>query len=129
MHRKGIFTQAEAQRILSVWRELAEAGQFCLLKASFVPDHVHVAVRLHPAARPLSLAMELMNAAQTVVFEEFPETMIRYGSDRLWENGAYVGSFGNVNSRAIREAIDRWRQANHIDWPHGAKPWSRRKSG
>ena len=128
MYRKGIFTQTEARRILSVWRELEEAGQFCLLKASFVPDHVHVAIRLHPAVRPLSLAVDLMNAGQTVMFEEFPEIMIRYGSDRLWENGAYVGSFGNVNSRAIRQAIACWRQADRIDWPHGIKPWSQGSS-
>jgi len=49
-----------------------------------------------------------MNAAQAVMFEEFPEVMIRYGSDRLWETGAYVGSFGDINSKAVREALQRW---------------------
>ena len=109
MYRKGVFTQTEAARVVEVWRELQAAEQFALLKVSFVPDHVHLAVRVHPAVQPLGLALRLMNAAQAVMFEQFPEVMIRYGADRLWENGAYVGSFGDVNSKAVRAAIDRWR--------------------
>ena len=123
MYRKGVFTQAEARRVLAVWRGLESKQLFAVLKASFVPDHVHLAVRVHPAVKPLDLAVDLMNSAQEVMFEQFPETMIRYGSDRLWENGAYVGSFGDASSRAVREAIARWRYAERIDWPQAARAW------
>jgi len=67
---------------------------------------------LQPAAvKPLALATELMNVAQDVMFEQCPEIMIRYGGNRLWENGAYVGSIGDVTSRAVQNTIRRWRRA------------------
>jgi len=108
-YRKGIFTQTEGTAIVQAWRGLEHQDQFALLKASFVPDHVHLAIRIHPAVKPLALAVELMNVAQEVMFEQFPEIIIRYGSNRLWENGAYIGSFGDLTSRAVQNAIARWR--------------------
>jgi REP element-mobilizing transposase RayT len=107
--RKGVFTQTEATRILAAWRRLETERQFALLKASFVPDHVHLAVRVHPAVKPLALGTELMNLSQDIMFREFPEIMIRYGANQLWENGAYIGSIGDVASRAVQRAIRRWR--------------------
>jgi len=91
---------------------------------AYTQFHVHLAVRLHPAVRPLTLAVDLMNQAQTVMFEQFPEIMIRYGSDRLWENGAYVGSFGKVDSRAVRQVIGCWRRASRGGWPGWKPNWS-----
>jgi REP element-mobilizing transposase RayT len=52
-----------------------------------------------------------MNIAQDIMFEEFPEIMIRYGTNQLWENGAYIGSIGDVTSRVVQNAIRRWREA------------------
>jgi len=72
---------------------------------------VHLAIRIHPAVKPLALATELMNVAQQVMFEQFPEIIIRYGSNRLWENGTYIGGFGDVTSHAVQSAIARWRTA------------------
>ena len=109
--RRGIFTQAEGGGVIEAWRALEPGHQFALLKASFVPDHVHLAIRVHPAAKPLALATELMNVAQEVMFEQFPEIMIRYGGNRLRENGAYIGSIGDVTSRAVRNTIRRWHEA------------------
>jgi hypothetical protein len=44
------------------------------------------------------------------MFERFPEAVIRYSANRLWENGAYVGSFGELSSRAVRATIEEWRR-------------------
>ena len=112
MQRRGVFTQTEAAGVVAAWRGLQAAEQFALLKVSFVPDHVHLAVRVHPAVAPLALAVRLMNVAQEVMFEQFPEIVIRYSANRLWENGAYVGSFGELSSRAVRAAIEQWRHSS-----------------
>ena len=108
-HRRGVFTQTEAAEVVAAWRGMQAAEQFALLKVSFVPDHVHAAVRVHPSVAPLALVVRLMNVAQTVMFERFPEVVIRYSANRLWESGAYVGSFGELSSRAVRAAIEEWR--------------------
>ena len=109
MCRRGVFTQAEAAGVVAAWRGVQAKEQFALLKVSVVPDHVHMAVRVHPAVAPLALAERLMNVAQEVMFEQFPEVVIRYSANRLWENGAYVGSFGELSSRAVRAALAQWR--------------------
>lgn len=109
-YRKGIFTQTEACGVLAAWHGLETKGQFSLLKASFVPDHVPLAVQTHPAVKPLALAVDLMNAARVVMFEQFPEIIIRYGPNRLWENGCYIGSFGDIASRTVQNATRRWQR-------------------
>lgn len=107
--RRGIFTQSEAERIIAAWRELEASRRFGLVKVSFVPDHVHLALRTHPSVAPRDLLLELMNAAEETMNREFAEVMIRFSAGRLWESGAYVGSFGDITSTAVRQAMRRWQ--------------------
>ena len=108
--RRGVFSPAEAEAVARRWLALQSALQFVLLKVSFVPDHVHVAVRVHPALAPGVLVAELMNSAQRVVFDSFPEEAIRAGVERLWQPSAYVGSFGDLASPQIRRPMCETRR-------------------
>src|SRR5262249_13309572 len=66
--RRGVFAQPEAQAVTETWQALGHAERFTLLKVSFVPDHVHVAVRTHPAVAPGALGVRLMNVSQEVIW-------------------------------------------------------------
>lgn len=105
LSRRGILGSQEGRRIASEWRRLQNQLRVALLKVSFVPDHVHVAFRAHPAVSPANIAAALMNSAQEVVQRE----MIYAGLDRLWEPGAYLGSYGDLASAQIRKYIEDWR--------------------
>lgn len=107
-HRQGIFGRPAAQAVLSVWRQLQVEMSFALRKVSFVPDHVHVAIRAHPTVSPGMLAIALMNAAQDVIFREFPSDAIQAKLERLWQPSAYVGSFGDLATPRIQKYIREW---------------------
>jgi len=102
--RRGIFGSAQGGRIARVWLNIQQELRIALIKVSFVPDHVHVALRSHPSVSPASIAAGLMNSAQQVVVRE----MIQARVNRLWMNSAYVGSYGDLSSAQIRKFIERW---------------------
>lgn len=107
--RHGVFGREEARAVADGWRALAGKQRFALLKVSFVPDHVHVAVRTHPSLAPGILAVELMNAAQKTMWDRFPDAVIQARVERLWQPSAYVGSFGDLATPKLQRYIQNWR--------------------
>jgi REP element-mobilizing transposase RayT len=103
--RIGIFGSESGQRVAETWRRLQSQWRIALLKVSFVPDHVHLALRLHPAVSPADTVIELMNVSQELMKRE----LISAGVDRLWQPSAYVGSYGDLASAQIRKYIENWR--------------------
>jgi REP element-mobilizing transposase RayT len=82
--------------------------RFRFIKISFVPDHVHIAVRVHPVVSPAALSVELMNAAQELACSTLTRSVIEAGIERLWQPSAYLSSYGNLASARIRTYIDNW---------------------
>jgi REP element-mobilizing transposase RayT len=107
--RHGIFGPEEAKAVAGVWRALEEKEQFALLKVSFVPDHVHVAVRCHPSVAPAQLVVALMNTAQKTLWEGFADAVIQAKLKRLWQPSAYVGSYGDLATPKLQRFIQNWR--------------------
>jgi REP element-mobilizing transposase RayT len=107
--RRGVFAAPEAAAVARRWSELQAALSFVLLKVSFVPDHVHLAVRVHPSVTPATLVVELMNGGQSVMFEQFPDAVIRAGVEKLWQPSAYIGSFGDLASPQIQAYVHNWQ--------------------
>ena len=103
--RRRVIGSAQGPRIATEWRKTQQQYEFALIKVSFVPDHVHIAVRTHPSISPATVVAVLMNAAQQVMQEE----LMQAGLDRLWMNSAYVGSYGGLSSPQIRKYLERLR--------------------
>ncbi len=110
--RRGVFGTASAGAVISRWREFERQQRFGLLKVSSVPDHVHVAVRLHPTVSPAALALTLMNTAQEVIFNQYSDAAIQAKVERLWQPTAYIGSFGDLATAEVARYIERWRGAS-----------------
>ena len=106
--RKGVFGQAEGEAVAARWRQMQQEWQTFLEKVSFVPDHVHVAMRIHPNVSPARVAFNMMNAAQDLLWEEFAESVLQAAIGRLWQPSAYIGSYGNLQSAAIGTYVRRW---------------------
>ena len=100
---------AEAARAIDAhWRNQQARLRVVFDKFCFLPDHVHIAVEVHPTVSPARLVTELMNASQDFAFENFPENVIRAKAERLWQPSAYIGSFGDLTTAAMKSYIDRW---------------------
>jgi REP element-mobilizing transposase RayT len=106
--RTGLFSRSLAADVTAKWRSLARKAAFALLKVSFVPDHVHLALRVHPGTIPAELVCSLMNDAQSVVEAELSRMIRPPGIERLWQPSAYVGSFGELASPQIATYMRRW---------------------
>ncbi len=111
--RKGVFGQVEGDAVTARWRQMQDEWQAFVEKVSFVPDHVHLAVRIHPKVSPAGLVLSMMNTAQELLWEEFAEPVIRAGIDRLWQSSAYIGSYGDSESAAIAAYVRRWERHRH----------------
>ena len=106
----GVFGQASAKAVSDRWLQLQNNLRLRFEKVSFVPDHVHVAVMLHPAVDPAAVVVALMNAGQEVLWSQFDRDVIQAGAQRLWQPSAYVGSFGDLTSNAISAYVARWER-------------------
>jgi len=77
--RRGMIGSAQGQRIAEEWRKIQQEFRFAVVKVSFVPDHVHVALRTHPSMSSAAAVAVLMNTAQQIMQQE----LIQAGVDRL----------------------------------------------
>ena len=103
--RRGMIGSQEGRRIAQQWLNVQHSLRIALVKVSFVPDHVHIALRLHPSVSPATVVAVLMNLAQEVMQRE----LIHAGVDRLWMNSAYIGAYGDLASAQIRKYLEDWR--------------------
>lgn len=106
-YRKGAFGSQHGRAVSDAWLQSQLDQSFFVRKVSFLPDHVHVAVRLHPSIAPAELVVTLMNAAQQVMSNE----LIRLGLSRLWQSSVYLGSYGDLASSQIVKYIDEWKKS------------------
>ena len=106
--RRGVFDATSGEAVTKSWLSLQSPGRFLIDKVSFLPDHVHVAVSVHPTTSPANVVVALMNAAQETMWREFQSAVIRARANRLWQPSAYVGSFGQLSSNAVSAYLNRW---------------------
>ena len=105
-HRHGIFIDETARCITERWLELHDG--FLIDKVSIVPDHVHIALTLHPTQSPINVVAALMNTSQDLMWDRFPNVVIKASVERLWQPSAYIGSYGALSSKAIKAYMHRW---------------------
>lgn len=106
-HRQGVFGDVSGAVITRLWKSMEQAHRFALRKVSFVADHVHLAVRVHPTVAPAQLVVALMNAAQNLIWDRFASDAIQARLERLWQPSAYVGSFGEFATGQLQAYLRR----------------------
>ena len=106
--RRGVFGQPAGEALSQRWRTVLVDMRAALLKISFVPDHVHLALRMHPAVAPSEVIVRLMNESQQLMWQRFDDSVIRAGVERLWQPIAYPGSYGDLASPQISRYIQDW---------------------
>lgn len=108
--RRGVFSDRSGPEVTKAWRALEQKHKFALLKVSFVPDHVHLAVRAHPSVAPAEIAVALMNSAQGVMWRDFQADVIRARLEQLWQPAVYIGSFGDLATPQIEAYLRACRE-------------------
>lgn len=111
-NRQGVFSWDAAQAVCTCWARQGADWQVRIHKASFLPDHIHVAVWSHPTVKPAELVVSLMNSSQELMLKDFDGLLIRAGIPRLWKPGAYVGSYGDISRGWVRNYLRQWSVAD-----------------
>jgi REP element-mobilizing transposase RayT len=114
-NRNGTFTRAAAEAVTRHWETLVDSQGIEFLKVSWVADHVHVAIRSHPAVVPEKMVLVLLNASQELMAERFESLLIHTGNPRLWKPGGYVGTYGDLANTEIQAYLRRWRREQGLD--------------
>jgi Transposase and inactivated derivatives len=89
------------------WLAVAEKYGFAVDQMSFLPDHVHLIVRIVPKMSIEECALALLNNAQYFIGRHYSEVMIRAGVERLWQSSAYAGTCGRVTTAIVKSFLDR----------------------
>jgi REP element-mobilizing transposase RayT len=107
--RKGVFGRSAGEAVADHWRRSLSEARATLIKAWFLPDHVHAAIQVHPSVAPAELIARMMNEAQELMFRQFSDSVIHAGVERLWQSSAYVGSYGDLASPQVSKYIRNWK--------------------
>ena len=52
-----------------------------------------------------------MNTAQTLMWKNFENSVIRARVQRLWQPSAYIGSFGELESAKMAAYVRKWEMS------------------
>ena len=74
-------------------RECALVNGLTMSSRSLMPDHLHAALRGNTSMSPLEISVEIMNSTSKAVGRSH------------WQDGFYVGTFGEYDIEAIRKII------------------------
>ena len=111
-NRKGTFSKRAACAVVDRWEELSGELRFLFRKVSFLPDHVHLAMRAHPAVVPADLVLMFLNSSQEIMKDRFDELLIRTGSPRVWKPSAYIGTYGDLANSQVQAYLRNWQNGN-----------------
>jgi REP element-mobilizing transposase RayT len=111
-NRVDLFTSSAAEAVSSRWEVIAGGLRARLLKVSWVPDHVHVALASHPSLVPIELVLAFLNESQALMASQFNSWLLHADSQRLWKPGAYVGTYGDLATPQIQAYLRNWRAGN-----------------
>ena len=111
-NRQGTFSKGAARTIVDSWEERSGELRFRFRKVSFLPDHVHMAVRTHPAVVPADLVLMFLNSSQDLMKDRFDDLLIRTGNPRVWKPSAYIGTYGDLANTQIQAYLRNWRKGD-----------------
>lgn len=108
LQRVGVFGSRTGEALADHWEGLGPAESHALRRISIVPDHTHLALRIHPAVVPSSLILRLMNSSQEFLFRSHREEVLAAKLPQIWHPGAYLGTYGDVEAGRVKRYIREW---------------------
>jgi len=104
-YRRAIFGSRIANNILEYWKQVAIKKQFAIDRASVLPDHIHLIVRIVPKLSIEYSVLALMNNGQYWISRNHPELLVKEGINQLWQPSAYVGTCGQMTTALLKKFL------------------------
>ena len=106
-YRKGIFGSALGRNLVTYWLRVAKKWEFAIDRASILPDHAHLMVRLKPSMSIQECALSLMNNSQNWMGTHHRSALIQASVDSLWQPSAYAGTCGKVTTAMVKAFLSK----------------------
>jgi putative transposase len=100
--RHGVFHYRTGEALVNYWLGVADHQGFAVDRATVLPDHVHLIVRITPKLCIEQAVLSLMNNGQYFIAKHFPGELIQAKIDQLWQPSAYVGTCGELTTALLK---------------------------
>jgi putative transposase len=105
--RVGIFGLEIGKRLCEYWLRVAEKHGFAITRCTFLPDHIHLVVRIPPNMSIEQCALSMLNNGEYFVAGHAGELLVRAGIDRLWQPSAYAGTTGEFTTALTKSILGK----------------------
>jgi len=106
-YRKRVLSDAAADRLRGLLREMAHANGVEILALEVQPDHVHRVFSPPPAIAPSLTIQWFKERSARSLFAELPSLRRVPCPGHLWEPSFSGGTAGQVSAPTIRRSIER----------------------
>jgi putative transposase len=106
-YRRGIFGSQIGNELVRYWERVAIKRGFAIDRATVLPDHVHLLVRIVPKISIEDCVLALMDNGQHWFGRHYPQQLIRAGVNQLWQPSAYAGTSGNITTALVKSFLSR----------------------
>jgi len=105
--RRGIFGSRVGSELVEYWQRVAAKKAFAIDRATVLPDHVHMLVRIVPKMSIENCVLALMNNAQHWFGRHYAELLVQGALTQLWQASAYAGTNGTVTTALVKSFLSR----------------------
>jgi REP-associated tyrosine transposase len=106
-YRQGIFGPRIANELISYWGLVATKNSFAIDRATVLPDHIHLMVRIVPKISISTCVLSLMNNGQHWLGKHYPQLLVEAEVNQLWQPSAYVGTTGRITTALVKSFLSR----------------------
>jgi putative transposase len=104
-HRRGVFDSRIGSELVEYWERVATKKGFTIDRATVLPDHVHLLVRIVPKISIENCVLALMNNGQHWFARQCPELLVKGAMTQLWQASAYAGTTGSVTTALVKSFL------------------------
>lgn len=106
-YRRGIFGSRIGNELFEYWERVAIKKGFAIDRATVLPDHIHLLMRIVPKLSIEDCVLALMNNGQHWFSKHYPELLVQAGVSQLWQQSAYAGTTGKVTTALVKSFLSR----------------------
>jgi putative transposase len=106
-YRRGVFGSRIGQEMIEYWQKVATKKGFAIDRATVLPDHIHMLLRIVPKVSIEECVLTMMNNGQYWFGRHYPEFLVQAGVSQLWQPSAYAGTTGTVTTALVKSFLSR----------------------
>ncbi len=98
------FREEVLEHVRQMIEKVCRAKGYSLSRAGVVPDHIHLTLGCPLEVAPADVALAFLNNLAYV-----------YGMKAVFQNGAYLGTFGEYHRGAVVSDVTRFREEKRVE--------------